>query len=106
MTVSRRKTEPAHPLVGAGVHYKDENGVVQNQAAIVAVIPGGGHLGDLALLQYFEWFTGSPSTRRLVSLSELAASDRWVLYRDVDEMNDHYERVDNKARTPAGDPGR
>lgn len=83
-----------HPLAGAGLHYKDEHERVLNQAMIVEVIPSNSAVGDLALIQYFEWFIGAPSTRRLIPLSELASSDRWVFYSSVDEMNDHYERVD------------
>ena len=90
--------EPAeggkHPLVGAGLHYKDEHGRVLNQVSIVAVIPSNSAVGDLALIQYFEWMSGEPSTRRLIPLSELASSDRWVLYSSVAEMNDHFQRSD------------
>jgi hypothetical protein len=83
-----------HPLLNAGVHFKDENGCVESQATIAAIISTNSTMGDLALLQYYEWFVGEASTRRLVPLSELASSDRWVLYRNLEEMNDHYERVD------------
>jgi hypothetical protein len=83
-----------HPLLGAGLHYCDDEGVVKRQAAIVAVVPSHGAEGDLVWLQYFEWVSGAPSRRRLVRLAELASSERWVLYRTLEEMNDHYERVD------------
>ena len=87
-------TETKHPLVGAGLHYKDEDGCVANQAQIVAVFPSNNpSVGDVALIQYYEWF-GSPSTRGLVSLAEPTDRERWVLYRSVNEMIDHYERVD------------
>ena len=92
---ARQAKPPKHPLVGAGLHWRDERGYTQNQATIVAVIPSGNaQVGDLALIQYFEWIIGGISTRRLVALSELASSEQWVLYSSVDEMNDHYERVD------------
>lgn len=88
---------PTHPLVGAGLHRKDADGVVQNQAQIVAVVPSGSSAtGDLALIQHFDWIMGEPSTRRLVPLAELASGDRWVLYASIEEMNDHYERVDKR----------
>jgi hypothetical protein len=98
----RRKMEEAkakHPLIGTGLHWKDEDGAVQHQAVVVDVVPSGNAaVGDLALIQYFEWPMGEPSTRRLIPLVELASAapgkDRWVLYRDVDDMNDHYERRD------------
>jgi hypothetical protein len=87
-------TKAKHPLVGAGVHCKDKDGCVQNQAVILEVVPSGSSVGDLALIQYFEWLVGEPSTRRLLPLTELASSDRWVFYADAEEMNDHYQRVD------------
>jgi hypothetical protein len=90
--------EPAeggkHPLVGAGLHYKDEHGRVLNQASIVAVIPSNSAAGDLALIQYIEWMSGEASTRRLIPLSDLASSERWVLYGSAAEMSDHFERSD------------
>jgi hypothetical protein len=93
---SSQKTIPAkHPLVGAGVHWKDERGYTRHKATIIEVISSGStQVGDLALLQYFDWIIGEPSTRRLVRLSELASSEQWVLYSSVEEMNAHYERID------------
>ena len=86
---------PRHPLNGAGLHYLREDGYVQYQACIVGVVPSGcASVGDLALIQYFEWFMGEPSTQRLVPLADIARDDRWVIFRDVAEMNDHFERVD------------
>jgi hypothetical protein len=89
----------SHPLIGAGLHYKDEHGRVLNQVSIVAVIASNSAAGDLALIQYFEWISGEPSTRRLIPLSELASSDRWVLYSSVAEMKDHFERSDEGRNT-------
>jgi hypothetical protein len=36
-------TPPAnrHPLIGAGLHFKSEEGTVENQAMILDVIPSG-----------------------------------------------------------------
>jgi hypothetical protein len=82
-----------HPLVGRGLHYRDEQGCVQNQARILAIVPSNSTAGDLALIQYLEWLMGEPSTQRLLPLTELA-SERWVFYENVEEMNDHYQRVD------------
>jgi hypothetical protein len=63
---AKEAASPAHPLVGAGLHCKDDSGCVINQATIVTVVPSGNAtVGDLALIQYFEWFGGDPSTRRL-----------------------------------------
>jgi hypothetical protein len=87
----------SHPLVGAGIHFKDDAGCVVNQMAIAAVIPSNNvAVGDLVLLQYFEWMMGDRTNQRLVPLTELASSDRWVIYKSVDEMNEHYDRVDHK----------
>lgn len=38
-----------HPLVGRGLH-KDENGCVQNQAKILAIIASNSTVGDLTLI--------------------------------------------------------
>jgi hypothetical protein len=87
--------EPSHALVGAGLHFKDADDCVKDQAVILAVIPSGNStVGDLALIQYFDWMMGDPCTRRLLPLSALASTDRWVLYASVEEMKDHYERID------------
>jgi hypothetical protein len=83
-----------HPLVGAGLHMKDEAGLVKRQATIVAVIASGNrNVGDLALVQYLDWITGTPAFRQLVALHELTA-ERWALYASADAMQEHYERVD------------
>jgi hypothetical protein len=89
--IVQRAAEPAavapHPLVGAGVHFMDQYGRVQDHAAIVAVVPSNNTaVGDLALLQYFERARGAPPTQRLIPLAELSSSDRWVLYKSVAEM--------------------
>jgi hypothetical protein len=84
-----------HPLVGRGLHYKDERGCVHNQATILAIVPSNSpEAGDLALIQYFDWLMGEPSTQRLLPLTELASSERWVFYENVEQMKDHYQRVD------------
>jgi hypothetical protein len=86
---------PQHRLVGAGVHFNDENDCVRHQAVILDIVPSNdAAVGDLALLQYFDWLMGNPTTQRLVALSEMASSEQWVFYTDYEEMNDHYERVD------------
>jgi hypothetical protein len=88
---------PQHPLVGTGLHFTDDDGIVERQAAIIEVVPSGSTtVGDLALIQYFEFFMGAPSTRRLIPLSELASTERWVFYASTEEMNEHYQRVDQR----------
>lgn len=69
--MAKTTVPPKHPLVGAGVHWCLPDGYVQNQASIVAIVPSNSPAGDLALLQYYEWIMGEPSTRRLVSLARL-----------------------------------
>ena len=97
MNMPKTNQRSSHPLVGAGLHWKGPDGDVINQAQVVAVFSSGSTaVGDVALLQYFEWFMGEPSTRRLIPVAELASSDRWVLYPSVEVMNDHYERVDER----------
>ena len=84
-----------HPLVGAGLHYKNADGIVSNQAQIIAVFPSNNStVGDLALIEYYEWISSGTETRALVALSELTDRERWVLYASTDHMNDHYQRVD------------
>ena len=84
-----------HPLVGAGLHYMNADGIVSNQAQIIAVFPSNNStVGDLALVEYYEWISGGTETRALVALSELTDRERWVLYASTDHMNDHYQRVD------------
>jgi hypothetical protein len=87
--IVQRAPEPSsvtpHPLVGAGVHFKNERGRVRDHAAIVAVIPSNNAaVGDLVLLQYFE--RDEPPPQRLIPLAELSNSDRWVLYKSIAEM--------------------
>jgi hypothetical protein len=83
-----------HPLNGAGVHFKDENGRVENQMVILNVVPSNSPAGDLALVQYFDWMMGDRSTRALIPLAQMTDPKRWVFYADIEEMNEHYERVD------------
>ena len=93
-TGSRQQGALAHPLVGAGVHFKDDKGEIVNQAMIVAVVPSNAAaVGDLVLLQYFSWIAGDPTNRRLIPLATLASSKAWALYKSVDEMNSEYEYV-------------
>jgi hypothetical protein len=90
-----RKPQGDHPLIGRGLHYKDAHDRVSNQAKVIAVMPSGTAMGDLVLIQYYAWVAGEPSTQRLLPLTELASSDRWVFYENTEEMNDHYERIDS-----------
>lgn len=93
-TANNETAKRKHPLIGAGVHWKNHKGSVENQAVILDVIPDA--KGDIALIQSLDFAIGFPSTRRLVALAELCSSDCWVLYSSVDEMNEHYARIDEK----------
>lgn len=83
-----------HPLGGTGVHFKDEHGRVENQMVILDVVQSNSSAGDLALVQYFDWMMGDRSTRALIPLAQMSDPKRWVFYANIDEMNEHYERVD------------
>lgn len=85
---------PGHPLAGVGLHRMDEHGRVQNQAMVLDVISSGStELGDLALIQYYSWIWGEPTTRALIPLREIA-TPTWVLYANTEDMNAHYSAVD------------
>lgn len=96
-----------HPLIGRGLHRLDADRCVLNQAVILDVFPSNSPLGDLAIIQYFEWIVGEPSTQGIIGVDRLADPE-WVLYSSAEEMNEHYERVDrhriehrNKAKVRA-----
>jgi len=85
-----------HPLVGCGVHWW-ENGRPSWQGAIKAVISSGTAVGDLAIIQWFEWAWGNPTTSTLVSLSTLTTADptnhknAWTIYSNVEDMKDYWD---------------
>jgi hypothetical protein len=83
----------AHPLVGCGLHGKNEEGLVEYQARIVAVMPSNSAVGDLVLIQYFDALDGEASTLKLFPLTELL-NERWVLYEDVKHMNFQFQHVE------------
>jgi hypothetical protein len=82
-----------HPLVGAGAHMLDEHNTTKYQALIIDVIPSGcPEVGDLALVQFYEWMIGEPTNRRLIPLRELA-TEHWKLFSSLEEANDYYTSV-------------
>lgn len=100
------KPTPKHPLVGRGFQWKNKDGEIINQGAIIAVFPSrNSAVGDLALLQY----DGGCSTQRLIPVAELAitqnpekpADAQWTLYESVEAMRDHYEGVKDLAEKRA-----
>lgn len=100
---------PSHPLVGAAAHSLDEHGTTKYQIAILDVIPSGASdVGDLALVQFYEWFVGSPTNRRLIPLKELATPE-WKLFANLEDANDYYNNVaaprDKRIRSASGSKG-
>ena len=91
---SQKAKTTQHPLIRRGLHRLDHQRCVQNQAVIIEVFPSNSPIGDLAIIQYFEWFMGEPSTQAVVPVTALADPE-WVLYASVEEMNEHYDRVDS-----------
>ena len=99
------KPAPKHPLVGRGFHWKNEDGEIINQGAIIAVFASrNSAVGDLALLQYY-----GCSTQRLIPVAQLAitqnsekpADAQWTLYESVEAMRDHHEGVKELAEKRA-----
>lgn len=86
----------SHPLVGAGVHRRGADGLVESQSKILAVFPSGSStIGDLALLQYFSALPPrEPTTRWLIPVTELSVGEHWVLYEDVEEMAWYWHHVE------------
>jgi hypothetical protein len=71
----------------------DEHRTTQYQVRIVDVIPSGcPEVGDLALVQFYEWMVGGATNRRLIPLRELA-TERWILFADMEDANDYYTNV-------------
>jgi hypothetical protein len=85
------RTDQNHPLVGAAVQVRGQDGAVHGEAKIISVVPSGSNtVGDLALLQFFEYLSGMQLNRRLVPLTELA-NERWTFYESVEKMNEQYD---------------
>jgi hypothetical protein len=79
------------PLIGSGLHFKLPNGYINEQAVVIDVtISGNVNVGRLVLIEYFSWLTGEATTRRLIPLTELA-TEQWVFYASVADMNASYE---------------
>lgn len=84
---------PDHPLVGAAAHSLDEHGTTKYQISILAVFPSGSlEVGDLALVQFYEWMMGQETNRRLMPLKELATPE-WKLFANLEEANEYYKHV-------------
>jgi hypothetical protein len=81
-----------HPLVGRGVHFW-EDGAPAWQGQIIAVVPNS--TGDLALVEFFEWFAGSPTYQQLIPLAEMASGEvkpaKWTIFDNTEHMNGYWE---------------
>ena len=95
-TIGQGKHKGKHALVGSGLHFKRPDGYVMHQAAVMEVVASNSIQGDMVLIQYFSWFMGDPTTRRLIPMTELT-SEQWVWYESVADMNEHWERVDSHS---------
>lgn len=77
-------------LVGRCFHVFDRNSKVERQGIVVETN------GEWALVQYFEWFTGSLNTMSLVRLRDMRNDHpedggHWQFYADAEHMNEWYE---------------
>jgi hypothetical protein len=92
MGEAKRTGKGEHVLVGHGIHWRNEDGIVERQGVIFTVVSSGApDVGDLALIQYFEWMMGAPIYEALVPLAELAADrERWTLYPTCQHMADRW----------------
>jgi hypothetical protein len=87
----------ARPLVGRAFHSYGPDGDTRWQGVVEDDL-GDGYF----LLQLFEWLMGGTSQQIVVHISDMAhrASDgfsiksRFAFYKTLEDMNDHYERVD------------
>ena len=79
-----------HPLGGAGLHFRDDHGAVTIHAAVLAVFPSNRDtVGDLALLQLYDLFDRTPTTRRIVPLVDLS-DHHWIVFASAEAMHDHH----------------
>lgn len=106
MASENKAKSQLHPLVGRGVHWW-KDGAISHQGCILAVVPSNSTMGDLALVEYLEWISGTPTYQCLVPLSVLASvgpdnvQPGWTLYDDLSHMNGYYDAVGKhkKARS-------
>jgi len=91
--MAKEPTAAKHPLIGAAAHSLDENRTTLWQVEILDVFPSGSpDVGDLALVQYYEWLAGYPSTRGLIPLREMATRS-WKLFPNMESATAYYKEV-------------
>ena len=82
-----------HPLLGAGLEFRDAHGAVTAHASVVAVFPSNRDtVGDLALIEHHDLFGGEPTTRRLVALADLV-DHHWVFFASIETLQAHHRRA-------------
>ena len=79
-------------LKGKFFHDFDKEGYVRHQGQIIDFVKE-----DIAIVQYFDWVIGAPSTTKTVWLREIVEGG-WALYSSVEEMRDAYEGGHVKRR--------
>lgn len=80
------------PLEGKYFHtftHPGESLEVQFQGVILSRVNP-----NMYLIQYFEWFCGTPTNERLVKVTDIL---NWNLYESSEEMIDWYERHQQKV---------
>ena len=70
---------------GKFFHDFDEEGFVCHQGRILDLIGN-----EIAIVQYFEWVVGTPSTIRVVWVKDIVDGG-WALYSSDEYMRDAYE---------------
>jgi hypothetical protein len=86
-----------HPLVGRELLGRREDVNYQTQATILAIVPSNSSIGDLALIQYYDWNIGAATTQQLIPLTELANARWWIFSDHVERFPDSGEFDENYA---------
>ncbi len=85
-------TDP-HPLLGAGLEFRDAHGAVTSHAAVIAVFPSNkDSVGDLALIEHHDLFSGQTTTRRILPITELA-DHHWVFFASIEALQAHHRAL-------------
>ncbi len=72
-------------LAGKFFHDFDEEGYVQHQGRILAVLND-----DIAVIQYFDWVMGAENTTHLAWVRDIV-DGKWPLYVSDEEMREAVE---------------
>ena len=87
-----QKVKPdAHPLVGKCFVVFRENKKASVQGIVRAV------MGDLCLVQFFEWLMGEPSTLKIVRMEDMVSAPldrgvgKWEFFEDDEHLRSWLE---------------